>query len=305
MKFPVFDLHCDTTLRPWRHGIEMWENDGHISFKRGLELPGYAQCFAFFMSFFKDEGPEKFEEAYAVFQAQLEKNKEVAVQCRTADEVQAALDRKKIAAVLTIEGAEALGCDPGRIDSAVEKGIRMVGLTWNFENALSGSCKTGNGLTDTGREFVRRAQKAHILIDTSHLSEKGFYDICDITEGPVMASHSNAAGVFPHERNLTDEQFKLICQTGGCAGINLYAAFLGEKDVTFETVYQHIDHFLQLGGENHIALGGDLDGCEELPQGFNHVDDYNALGEFLVQRGLSEQTVANIFYHNFAKVVAL
>lgn len=229
MRFPVFDLHCDTALRPWHQGVELWDNDGHISFRRGLELPGYAQCFAFFMSFFHEEAPQKFEEAYACFQEQLEKNQQYAVQCRNVTEVQATLEQGKIAAVLTIEGAEALGCDPGRIDSAVEKGIRMIGLTWNFENALSGSCKTGNGLTDTGREFVRRAQKAHVLIDTSHLSEKGFYDICDITQGPVIASHSNAAGIYPHERNLTDEQFRLICQTGGCAGINLYAAFLDEK----------------------------------------------------------------------------
>ena len=143
-----------------------------------------------------------------------------------------------------------------------------------------------------------------MLVDTSHLSERGFYDICDITEGPVIATHSNSAAVFPHARNLTDDQFRLIMETGGVTGINLFADFLGEAGtVNFETVYQHIDHFLQKGGAANVCLGGDLDGCERLPEGFAHVDDYAKLSEYLLNRGLSEQTVADIYYQNFAKVV--
>lgn len=302
MNFPVFDLHCDTAMGLWHEGKSLWDNGGHISLKRAGELPGYAQCFAFFCSFGKEKAPELFEEAYGYFQKELAKNEEKAVQCRTAQDAARALQEGRAAAFLTIEGAESLACDPGRLEDAREKGIVMTGLTWNFENALSGSCKTGSGLTETGRAFVRRAQELGILVDTSHLSERGFYDICDITQGSVIASHSNSAAIYPHERNLTDEQFRLICETGGVAGINLFADFLGET-VTFETVYQHIDHFLQLGGEKHVALGGDLDGCERLPEGFRHIEDYNKLSDYLLSRGLPAETVADIFYNNFAKVV--
>ncbi len=304
MSFPVFDLHCDTALGLYHKQKSLWDNDGHVSLRHAQALPGYAQCFAFFCSFAKEEAPQMYDAARTCFLRELEKNEAYVVQCRTKAEADAALKQGRAAAFLSIEGAEALACDPGRLELAKEQGIVMVGLTWNFENALSGSCQTGSGLTQTGREFVRRAQELGILVDTSHLSERGFFDICDITAGPVIASHSNSAAVFPHARNLTDEQFRLLCQTGGVAGINLYADFLGEK-VTFETVYQHIDHFLQIGGEGHVALGGDLDGCERLPEGFSNVGDYNKLSEYLVARGLPERTVADIFYNNFAKVVDL
>ena len=304
MKFPAFDLHCDTALGLYHKKKELWSNEGHISLEHAQELAGYAQFFAFFCSFAKEDAPKMFDEAYANFLRELELNREKAVLCSTKAEADAALASGRCAAFVSIEGAEALACDPGRLELAKERKIRMVGLTWNFENALGGSCKTGNGLTGQGKEFVRRAQQLQILVDVSHFSERGFWDICDITQGPVIASHSNSAAVWPHERNLTDEQFRAICQTGGLAGINLYADFLGEN-VTFETVYQHIDHFLQLGGEKHIALGGDLDGCERLPEGFAHVGNYNQLADYLLQRGLPEQTIADIYYNNVAKVVDL
>ena len=304
MKFPVFDLHCDTALGLHHKHKNLWSNDGHISLEKARELDGYAQFFAFFCSFAKDEAPKLFDEAYQNFQQELLINCNKAVLCDTKTEAAAALDSGRTAAFVSIEGAEALACDPGRLELARERKIRMVGLTWNFENALGGSCQTGGGLTEQGREFVRRAQSLGILVDMSHFSEKGFWDVCDITQGPVIASHSNSAAIWPHARNLTDEQFRAICQTGGVAGINLYADFLGE-DVTFETVYQHIDHWLQLGGEKHIALGGDLDGCERLPQGFTHVGDYNRLADYLLSRGIAEATLADIYYNNAAKVVDL
>ncbi|MBO6054091.1 MAG: membrane dipeptidase [Oscillospiraceae bacterium] len=304
MKFRAADLHCDTIMGVAMRGRDLYDNEGHISLKRALELPGYAQFFGFFTSFFKEQAPEKFHEAYNQLLAACDKYSDYVSVCRTVAEGEQAMDAGKVAAFISIEGSEALACDPGRLDEAWEMGVRIVGLTWNFENALSGSCKTGNGLTEVGREYVRRAQDLGIWVDVSHLSEQGFFDLCDITRGPIIATHSNSAAVYPHERNLTDDQFRQIMQTGGLAGMNLYADFLGEAGtVTFETVYQHLDHFLQMGGERNVCLGGDLDGCERLPEGFEHVDDYNKLADYLVGRGLSEMTVADFYYNNFAKAV--
>lgn len=304
MNFKTIDLHCDTVFGVTNRGNSLYNGDLHINLENGLKLNGYAQFFAFFCSFAKENGPSFFEELYGKFQTALQENEQYVTVCRTLADADAAMAAGKVAAFFSIEGAEGVGCDPGRLDDAWEKGIRLVGLTWNFENALSGSCQTGSGLTDQGREFVRKAQRLGMLVDTSHLSERGFYDICDITEGPVIATHSNSAAVFPHARNLTDDQFRLIMETGGVTGINLFADFLGEAGtVNFETVYQHIDHFLQMGGAANVCLGGDLDGCERLPEGFAHVDDYAKLSEYLLNRGLSEQTVADIYYQNFAKVV--
>ena len=132
----------------------------------------------------------------------------------------------KTAAFLAIEGAEAIGCDPGRLDEAYEQGVRMVSLVWNVENPLTGSCVTGSGLTQKGKEFFRRAQRLGMLVDVSHLSERGFWDMAELAEKPIVASHSDSFAVCPHPRNLTDAQFQAICDLGGTAGLNLYGPFL-------------------------------------------------------------------------------
>ena len=182
----------------------------------------------------------------------------------------------------------------------------MVNLTWNADNALAGASRhDGPGLSAQGKEFVRRAQRLGIIIDVSHISDRAFWDIMDITEKPVVASHSNSRKLCGHSRNLTDDQFKAICDCGGYAGINLYTAFLSEdRTADFETVYTHMDHFLQLGGE-HVALGGDLDGCESLPSGFTGIHDYEKLASFLECKGFSEETIQNIYCNTMKKVVTL
>lgn len=105
----------------------------------------------------------------------------------------------------------------------------MIAPAWNAQNALTGSCMTGGGLTAQGKEFVRRAQKLGMILDVSHISEKAFWDLCDITEKPFVASHSNSRAICKHVRNLTDEQFKALCEAGGTAGLNLYGAFLRDE----------------------------------------------------------------------------
>ena len=184
------------------------------------------------------------------------------------------------------------------------QGVRMIAPVWNAENALAGSCMTGGGLTAQGREFVRRAQRAGIIVDVSHSSERTFWDICEIAEKPIVASHSNAKAVCGHVRNLTDEQFRAICDLGGTAGLNLYGPFLTDGPrVTFDDLRRHLDHFLDLGGEGHIALGADLDGCDRLPAGFSGLDDYEALGDFLKNTGYSDETIQNLFCNSLMKVV--
>ena len=100
---------------------------------------------------------------------------------------------------------------------------------WNEQNPLTGSHVTGGGLTDMGREFVREAQRLGMLVDVSHISDEGFWDIMKITEAPVIATHSNSRAVCDVSRNLTDDMFKAICQTGGVAGFNMYTDFIGKK----------------------------------------------------------------------------
>ena len=170
-------------------------------------------------------------------------------------------------------------------------------------NVLTGSNQTGEGLTDLGREYVRNAQELGILVDVSHISDAGFWDIMKITQAPVIASHSNSRAVCPHARNLTDDMFRAICETGGVAGYNFCRNFTGEN-ANLDTVCDHIFHFLELdpSGE-HIALGGDLDGVEHTPDGFEGVQSYPALADRLEARGLTETLIRKIFWQNALNVL--
>lgn len=306
MKYSVVDGHCDTPVELWLRKEKLEESTCQVSLRRAEALAGYTQFYAFCTVWQQDEDnfEARYEKALSYFERQLAESSGRIVRCGTEQDARRAMDSGKCGAFLSIEGAEAIACDPGKLELAHARGIRMIAPTWNFENALAGSCVTGGGLTAQGREFVRRAQALGIIIDVSHISERAFWDICDIAEKPIVASHSNARAVCGHARNLSDEQFRALCQLGGTAGLNLYGAFLREEGtVTFEDVWRHIEHFLDLGGDGHIALGGDLDGCDVLPEGFCGIESYESLGRYLETKKLSEAVIRNLYSESLLKVV--
>ena len=240
-----------------------------------------------------------------VFQREMEgvlrevsRNQDLIGLAKTPSEIENNLNHGKMSAVLTIEGPAGFGFDPARLEGLWNHGFRISTLGWNEKNVLSGSNQTGGELTDLGREYVREAQRLGMLIDVSHLSDEGFWDIMDMTEAPVIATHSDSRAVRNVPRNLSDDMFREICQTGGVAGINLYTDFLGDH-ANLDTVCDHVFHFLELDPDGrHVALGGDLDGCESIPEGMTGVDGYNALAERLNARGLDPDLIHRIFWDN-------
>ena len=179
-----------------------------------------------------------------------------------------------------------------------KQGFRITTLGWNEKNPLAGSHQTGGGLTENGKAYVKEAQRLGMLVDVSHISDEAFWDIIGVSTAPVIASHSNSRTVWNVTRNVTDEMFLAICKTGGVVGINLYADFLGDEP-DLNTVCDHILHFLSLDPDGtHVALGGDLDGCNQLPKGFNGIEDYPKLADALIARGVDERTVYNIYWNN-------
>lgn len=308
MKLPVFDLHCDTALeligKDLRPKAALRSNGGHIDLERAKELGGYAQCFAMFTfpkfdEWFGCPVTEVFEAMVSNLLREIDANSDCIAQARNTREIEKNLAAGKMSAILTLEGPAGIGYDPARVEELYNRGFRISTLGWNEQNSLTGSHYTGGGLTDRGREYVKECQRLGILVDVSHISDEGFWDIMKITEAPVIASHSNSRNVYGHSRNLTDDMFWAICETGGTAGMNLYADFLGEKDVNLDTVCDHIFHLMDISGTaSHISLGGDLDGCERLPAGFDGVNSYNALADRLQARGLDEKTIRDIYWHN-------
>lgn len=306
MNFPVFDLHCDTALallgEDLRQAGSLRKNECHIDLERASTLPGYAQCFACFTTPWEKlpEGTtvsELFEREMVTVLREVEKNQNLIALSYSASDIEKNRDDGKMSAVLTIEGPAGFGFDPALLEDLYKIGFRITTLGWNEKNELCGSHKTGGGLTDHGRDYVFEAQRLGMLIDVSHISDEAFWDIMDITQGPVIATHSNSRAVCNNSRNLTDDMFQAICKTGGVAGLNLCPGFLGEN-ATLDTACDHILHWLDLGGDKHIALGGDLDGVHHLPDGFAGVQDYPKLAERLLVRGVSQETVMDIFWNN-------
>ena len=307
MNFPVFDLHCDTALRLLGDDLNqagsLAKNSGHIDLNRAEALGGYCQCFACFTTPLMAEEQHispvvVFEREIATIQREIDKNKRKISLAYSAEDVCTNQEKGKMSAILTIEGPVGFGFDPELLEPMHQAGFRISTLGWNEQNPLTGSHVTGGGLTDLGKAYVRNAQAQGILVDVSHISDEGFWDIIKMTQAPVIASHSNSRAVCAHSRNLTDEMFRAIRDTGGVAGINQYAAFLGENP-SLDTVCDHILHFLELDPEGtHIALGGDLDGCDALADGFDGIEGYPALANRLLERGLTEDMVRNIYWNN-------
>lgn len=312
MSFPVFDLHCDTasvlTGRDFRGAGKLNQNSGHIDLERAKKLPGYAQCFACFTTEWKKLPPnvrveDIFEQQLSVILRELNENHNCIRQAFSAEDVEANRRAGRMSAILTIEGPAGFGYQPEMLDDLYRIGFRITSLGWNEKNVLTGSHVTGGGLTAQGREFVKEAQRLGMRIDVSHISDEGFWDIMDITQAPILATHSNSRAMWNSSRNLTDEMFLEICKTGGVAGFNQYAEFVGQQP-DLDTACDHILHFLELDPEGkHIALGGDLDGCDVLVDGFRDVSDYPKLAERLLQRGAGEEIVSNIFWNNALAVI--
>lgn len=313
MNIPVFDLHCDTALalighedRPAR---SLRSNDCHIDLMRAKKLTGYCQCFACFTTPFMLDwmqiSPEVvFEREIEVLSNALEENHDIIRQAFTAQDVVNNNNQGMMSAIFTIEGPAGFGFDPARLEELYQQGFRITSLGWNEKNPLAGSNVTGGGLTDLGREYVKEAQRLGMIVDVSHISDEAFWNIMDVTQAPIIATHSNSRAVCGHSRNLTDDMFRAICSTGGVAGFNQCDAFVGENP-TIDTACDHILHFLELDPSGkHIALGADLDGCDKLPDGFDGVQDYPKFAAQLLQRGVPEETVRDIFWNNALGVMA-
>ena len=308
----VFDAHCDTISRCWREYEDIDSNGGAVSLDRAERAFGrYCQIFALWTAEgytgypLGGDGVENACRALLrCFKAQMARYCGRIVQCRTADDVECAHRQGKAAAFLSIEGAELIGCDPARLDEAAAEGVVAINLTWNHANALSGSNAEHpeQGLTPLGKQFVAKMEDLHILVDVSHLSETGFWDVMEQARRPILASHSNAKSVWNHIRNLTDEQITAIIENQGVIGLNFYQDFVGgSRDL--DMLRAHLDHILELGGAANVGLGGDWDGCDiidDLPS----IDRLSSLYEYLLRHGYHETDVQNLFYNNLMRIVS-
>lgn len=265
----IFDAHCDTLTEMYGKKQQFSKNSLHTDLYRMKKYEGFAQVFAVFTAPENRENAKKYEnELIDLFYSEMRKNG-VAI-CKGYSDFMAAKSPYK--AFLSIEGAEGI-TETGDILRLKERGVFMIAPTWNFKNRLAcGAMETvDTGLSRLGKQVVSEMDRLGIILDVSHMSEKSFYDAVRLFKKPICASHSCLKSVKDHPRNLTDEQFLIIKNSGGVVGINLYPPFLGGS------ITAQIDRFLSLGGEDSIGLGCDFDGVDALPCGIRGIEDVEKL----------------------------
>lgn len=208
---------------------------------------------------------------------------------------------KETQSILSLEGGEALGKDISILRVFHRLGVRQVGLTWNCANALADGCKESRngGLTNFGRECVKEMIRLGMIVDVSHLSEQGFWDVVSIPHVRVMASHSNCRMYCDHPRNLTDDQIKAIISLDGLIGVTFVPQFVFHpyQEATMEHLLLHLEHMEYLGGENHLSFGSDFDGMENKLYGLNNTFDLPSL-HYLLNSYFSKELVDKWTYTN-------
>lgn len=286
--------------------IHLQENNLHVNLKTVAEWDHYVQCYAVWLpdDLRGEAAWQRFLQVAGRFSEEIQKNKTSLSQLRNPGDL-ARLEREgHHGAILTVESGAALGGKLEHIQDFQRMGVRMCTLTWNGATELGrGVMAQGtSGLTDFGRQAVKAMEEAGILVDLSHASPELFWDVVNIAERPLVASHSNAKEICSHPRNLTKEQFQAIQKSGGLVGLNFYKAFLNDQPekATMDDVLRHADYFLALGGENVLAMGGDWDGAD-LPADMPGLQAIPALYELFL-RHYSESLVKKIFYGNAVRV---
>lgn len=217
--------------------------------------------------------------------------------CRSAKEIERALDTDKIAGVLHMEGAEAIGPDLDALYLFYDMGLRSLGPVWSRPTIFGhgvpmkfpGTPDIGPGLTEKGKDLIRLCNELGILIDLSHLNEAGFDDIAKLSDAPLVATHSNAHVLCNSPRNLTDRQLAVIKDSGGMVGLNFATFFLNQdgtaaQDVSWDVIIRQVDYLVEHLGEDHVGLGSDFDGCV-LPKGIGDVAGVPALFTALENHG--------------------
>lgn len=306
----LIDFHCDTILRLIERGddCQLRQNDLSVDIRKMRDGDVMAQFFACYIDLASVGNPLEYCLAMIDrFYKELEANKdEICLATCYSDlvENQAA---GKISAFLTIEEGAALKGKLENLRIFHRLGVRLITLTWNYPNEI-GFPNTlepheDKGLTDFGRELVGEMNRMGMLVDVSHLSDKGFYDVAALSQKPFVASHSNARAMTRHSRNLTDDMIRLLAEKGGITGLNFSKKFLGDSDISrIEDMVRHVKHIYNVGGIDVVAIGTDFDGIKP-KQEVEHIGEMGKLVRGLEDAGFSTFEIEKMYHVNAMRVI--
>lgn len=297
----LFDLHCDTALELYLQEQPFKNGSLHVSLDKASPYETYIQTMAYWSASSLSD-----EDAYARFllvhdhlTEELKTNGVTLIRDLTS--LTDAQTGAKRGAILSVEDARLLAGDLSRLDELYARGVRFLTLTWGGESCIGGAHDTDKPLTAFGHKVVERCFELGIIPDVSHASRRVTAEVIEMAKGahkPVVATHSNSFTVYTHTRNLTDEEFVAIAETGGVVGVSLCTYHLADGACAVSDVIRHIRHYLSLGGENALCLGCDFDGIDTTPDGIRDLSSLPVLYGALLAQGLPEKTVQKIFFEN-------
>lgn len=305
----IIDMHCDTLLECYQKNYGLRKNAGHLDLLRMKNAGALAQFFAIYLPMGDDSPPYGlFQEIYQIYAKELEKNSDLIAPAFTYDDVLIHEREGRMSSILSVEDGHLLGGKLERLDELYAKGVRLVTLLWCRENCIGfpDSFKQKEhqqGLKPFGFDVIEKMNRLGMIIDVSHLSEGGFYDVAAHSKKPFVASHSCARSLCDHSRNLADQQLRCISTKGGVVGVNYNSYFLREGSAlsTMDDILLHIDYLINEMGTEGVALGSDFDGidCRLEMTGYGQ---YEKLIRQLEKRYPAE-TVEKICYKNVLRVL--
>ena len=311
------DMHCDTITELYRSGSNLLNNDLHVDINKMKKGECLLQNFAIFTDIKKDNSDFTYK-AIEYYYKQLDLNKDTIRPVYKYSDIENNAKNNYINAMLTLEETSIIDNDINNLKKFYDLGVRMTTLTWNYPNAIgypnvdlsiehkdnpTYNFNIKDGLTDFGKDVVRKCNDLGIIVDVSHLSDKGFYDVAQYSDMPFVASHSNARAICKAGRNMTDDMIIKLAQKGGVTGLNYCAAFMNDDNdryTSIEEMVTHIRHIVNVGGIDCIGLGSDFDGIS------NDLEIKDASGMQLLYDALkkyySDDEIEKIFYKNVLRV---
>lgn len=300
MMYKIIDAHCDTATQLLDENRELYKNDCMVDYQSMKKYQSYVQFFAAYVS--KEYKNPMLRAVTLLDRTKREILKNDIKLVLNSSDLNYVINNELCGAILSIEDARALCGEIASLRFFYDYGVRALTLAWNDDNEVTDGADSdkNSGLTPFGREVVKEMNRLNMIIDVSHITEKGFWDVLEESNAPVMASHSNCYSVCSHRRNLNDEQIKALIKNNGLMCINIYPPFLENdpKVADIDSIISHIDHVLSLGGEDILGLGSDFDGIEQTPKDISSLLDYEKIFEKMVNSGYNMNIINKITCKN-------
>lgn len=314
----VVDMHCDTIGELWKaekagKPISLRSNSLHIDLEKMQKGDYLLQNFAMFVFLGREKDPlVNVLEMIDVYNRAMAENADIIGPVLNYEDIEKNRAAGKLSGMLTIEEGAVLKGNPYVVRTLYQLGVRMLTLTWNFENeigypntivkAKDYDPSRHYGLKPEGIEIVREMNRLGMIVDVSHLGDDGFWDVLKYCDGPFVASHSNARAVCNHTRNMTDDMIRALADKGGVMGLNFCGDFLNPNGKSrAEDMVRHAKHIINVGGSDILGLGTDYDGIDGDLE-LDHCDKMPLLAQEMERQGFSTQQIEKIFHGNVLRL---